>query len=85
MIDHPQVVANGIVVETDHHLAGSVCQARLAAQFSGTPAEHRRGGPALGEHTAEILGELGYTADEIVTLTGIETVHKTIINKDSAE
>lgn len=76
-ITHPQVVANEIVVETEHHLAGGVRQARPAARFSGTPLEHRRGGPALGEHTAEILAEIGYSADDIAALTGL--------NKDAAE
>jgi crotonobetainyl-CoA:carnitine CoA-transferase CaiB-like acyl-CoA transferase len=76
-INHPQVVANEIVLETIHHLAGGVRQARPAARFSGTPAEHRRGGPAMGEHTSEVLGEIGYTADEIAALTGMK--------KDAAE
>jgi crotonobetainyl-CoA:carnitine CoA-transferase CaiB-like acyl-CoA transferase len=60
MIEHPQVVANGIVVESEHHQAGTLRQARPAARFSATPTSIRRGGPALGEHTDEILAELGY-------------------------
>jgi crotonobetainyl-CoA:carnitine CoA-transferase CaiB-like acyl-CoA transferase len=60
MIAHPQVVANGIVVETEHPAAGRLRQARPAARFSGTPTSIRRGGPALGEHTEEILAEIGY-------------------------
>ena len=76
-IGHPQVAANAIVIETEHHLAGGVRQARPAAQFSGTPVEIRRGGPALGEHTGEVLAEAGYSAQEIASLTGA--------TKDAAE
>jgi crotonobetainyl-CoA:carnitine CoA-transferase CaiB-like acyl-CoA transferase len=68
MIQHPQVIANGIVVETEHHQAGRLRQARPAARFTATPTGIRRGGPALGEHTAEILAELGYSDTEIAAL-----------------
>ncbi len=65
MLSNEQVVANGIVVETEHEAAGRIRQARPAARFSETPAEFRWGGAALGAHTAEVLGELGYTAADI--------------------
>jgi crotonobetainyl-CoA:carnitine CoA-transferase CaiB-like acyl-CoA transferase len=65
MLSNSQVVANGIVVETEHEQAGRLRQARPAARFSGTPAEIRHGGPALGEQTAEVLSELGYSAADI--------------------
>ena len=51
VIRAPQVEALGAVVETDHPKAGRLRQMRNAARFSGTPAEIRRGAPALGEHT----------------------------------
>ena len=60
MIHHPQVEANGIVLESDHPQAGRLRQARPAARFSATPAKIRRSGPALGEHTEEVLAEIGY-------------------------
>jgi len=68
VIQHPQVRENGIVVETEHPVAGPLRQARPPAQFSATPATIRQGAPVLGEHTEEILAELGYSAAEIAEL-----------------
>ena len=65
MIDHPQVVASGIVVQHDHPHAGPLRQARPAARFEGTPTEIRNGAPVLGEHTYEVLREIGYEDTEI--------------------
>ncbi|MEP1443498.1 MAG: CoA transferase [Hyphomicrobiales bacterium] len=59
MRTHPQVEANGIVVETMHPTAGMLRQAKHPANFSKTPASIRRPAPALGEHTDEILAEFG--------------------------
>lgn len=68
MIEDPQVQAMGIVVETEHATAGLLRQARPAARFSETPAEIRWGGPALGEHTAEVLREIGCSDAEVAAL-----------------
>ncbi len=68
MIRHPHVQAMEIVEEYGHPKAGRLRQARPAAQFSATPASIRRGAPGLGEHTDEVLAEIGYSASEIATL-----------------
>jgi crotonobetainyl-CoA:carnitine CoA-transferase CaiB-like acyl-CoA transferase len=68
VIRHPQVQQMEIVVETEHPAAGRLRQSRPAARFSRTPAVIRRGAPGLGEHTEEILADLGYSNAEIVQL-----------------
>jgi crotonobetainyl-CoA:carnitine CoA-transferase CaiB-like acyl-CoA transferase len=68
MVRHPQVVANGILFESDHARAGRLRQARPAARFSAADFSPRRGAPRLGEHTSAVLMELGYSETEIAAL-----------------
>ncbi len=66
VIDDPQVVANGYFAQHP-----SDPRARLATapmQFDDQMVEVRRGAPALGEHTDEVLGALGYDADELAAM-----------------
>ena len=74
VVEHPQVRASGIVMETDHPHAGRLRQARNAARFERTPAEVRRGAPHLGEHTVEVLRELDYSDADIAELLDSGTV-----------
>ncbi len=68
MIRHPQIAANDLLVESDHPVAGRLRQTRPAARFSRTVPEMRGGAPGLGEHTAEVLAEAGFDANEIAAL-----------------
>ncbi len=65
MVRHEQVQSTGIVIETEHPHAGRLRQARNAARFEATVPEIRYGAPHLGEHTAEVLAELGYDEDRL--------------------
>ena len=68
LVHHPQIAAGDTLVETDHPQAGRLRQARPAARFQATPAAIRRGAPQLGEHTDEILVELGLSKAESAAL-----------------
>jgi crotonobetainyl-CoA:carnitine CoA-transferase CaiB-like acyl-CoA transferase len=64
----PQVVANELIVESQHPHAGAMRQPRPAARFEATPAGLHRHAPLLGEHTDEILRELGISAQATADL-----------------
>ena len=68
LIDDPQVARNELLIEEEHPLAGRIRYARPAARFERTPAELRRPAPALGQHNREILGEIGYSDQEVAQL-----------------
>jgi crotonobetainyl-CoA:carnitine CoA-transferase CaiB-like acyl-CoA transferase len=63
----PQIVANGTFVMSEHPLAGSLREARPAPRFGQTPARVGGPAPAPGQHTDEILNELGM-GDRIAAL-----------------
>ena len=68
VIKHPQVIASDILREHDHPIAGRLRQARVGARFEGTPPSEPRGAPQLGEHSDEVLIELGFSDEEISAL-----------------
>ncbi len=68
VIEDPQIQAMEALLTYDHPLAGEVRTPRPAAQFARTPSNLRAHTPALGEHTAAVLDELGYAPEAIAEL-----------------
>jgi crotonobetainyl-CoA:carnitine CoA-transferase CaiB-like acyl-CoA transferase len=68
VIDHPQVRASNLLLESEHPVAGRLRQTRAAARFSVTPTELRSGAPLLGQHTDEVLAGLGLSRRELDAL-----------------
>ena len=63
----PHAVAMGLFEEAEHEVVGRTRMPRHPGRFSATPAELTGHSPALGQHTDEILTELGM-ADQIADL-----------------
>lgn len=67
-LSSPQTTAREMVVETGHSVAGPLRMLGLPIELSETPATIRHEPPALGADTDGVLGELGYSPEEIATL-----------------
>ena len=65
MIKNEQVVANEIIKISEHPIAGTIRQSKLAANFSATNKDDNLAAPTLGQHTVSVLLELGFTETEI--------------------
>ncbi|MDO8490678.1 MAG: CoA transferase [Dehalococcoidia bacterium] len=63
-----QAHANGHFQELDHPIAGKIKLVAAPVQFSKTPAHVAGPAPQLGQHTEEILLEMGKTWDDIARL-----------------
>lgn len=64
----PQTLARGMVVEVPHSKVGPVRTLGNPVKLSATPTSIRRGAPLLGEHSCEVLREIGYGDAEIERL-----------------
>lgn len=60
----PQVLHRRMVLEKEHPRAGKIKLLGIPLKLSETPGEIRTLSPAYGEHTLDILGELGYSDDD---------------------
>lgn len=65
---HPQVVANGILTETDHPVLGRLRQPLPEPHLEAMGTTSLRPAPRLGEHSEEILLEHGYGVEEVTAL-----------------
>jgi crotonobetainyl-CoA:carnitine CoA-transferase CaiB-like acyl-CoA transferase len=61
---HPQVIANEILVEYDHPLIGPICQPRSTPRFASSLDAEIIPAPGLGEHSRDILAELGFSSNQ---------------------
>ena len=70
----PQAIANHYVTPFKHPVLGDIQIPGYPIQFSACEAGTRTGAPRLGEHTNEILADMGYSPEDIARLKAEEIV-----------
>ena len=68
VVEDPQLLANNYVIDINHPTYGQTKTMGFPWDLSDTPASWRRRAPKLGEHTEEVLLEIGYSQEELATL-----------------
>ena len=68
VLSHPQVLARDMVVEVNHPSVGRLKLTGIPVKLSKTPGKIKSPPPLLGEHTEEVLSDLGYSKQEIEEL-----------------
>jgi crotonobetainyl-CoA:carnitine CoA-transferase CaiB-like acyl-CoA transferase len=83
LIDSEQVARNGMVQTISHPTLGAITVVGNPLHLRATPARSHRYAPSLGEHSKEILEELGYTSKDIDQLMGARSPVATKRTEDS--
>ena len=68
LLEDPHLVATGFWRTVEHPDLGTLRYPDLPARFSKTPGAIRRAPPKLGEHSVEILTEIGYGCEDVDAL-----------------
>ena len=74
LLSDPQVLENEYIIDYEHPVYGQIKTVGFPWNFSVTPASLRLPAPQLGQHTEEILLELGYSWDDIGNLREQEVI-----------
>jgi len=65
LVDDPQIAHNGTFVEYEHPTEGHIKTPGFPYKFSATPPRIDRGAPLVGQHSREVLAELGLSEERI--------------------
>jgi crotonobetainyl-CoA:carnitine CoA-transferase CaiB-like acyl-CoA transferase len=68
LVADPHLADVGFFREEQHPAVGSIREMAVPSEWHGTPPEGYRPPPRLGEHSAEVLAEAGYSGQEIASL-----------------
>ena len=63
--EDPQILHNQMIVSTPHERLGEVMLTGVPIKFHGTPGSVRLPPPMLGQHSAEVLTEIGYSESDV--------------------
>jgi crotonobetainyl-CoA:carnitine CoA-transferase CaiB-like acyl-CoA transferase len=74
LLEHPHTQASGMIIDYDHQAAGPLKGISHPVRINGAVRHAGRPPPILGQHTDEILGELGWSSHEIGELRRAQTV-----------
>jgi formyl-CoA transferase len=75
VLDDPQTRARDMVIQVEHPVAGTIDALGCPIKFSHGNGVTPRGAPLYGQHTAEVMQELGYEAADIERLAAARVVH----------
>jgi crotonobetainyl-CoA:carnitine CoA-transferase CaiB-like acyl-CoA transferase len=70
VVKDPQILHNKMIVSTQHPVLGRLEVTGVPIRFYGTPCSVKKHPPIQGEHTRELLTELGYASAEVDALIG---------------
>ncbi|MFR0688726.1 CaiB/BaiF CoA transferase family protein [Enterobacterales bacterium AE_CKDN230030158-1A_HGKHYDSX7] len=73
-VEHPQLRERGVVTRVPNGKGGEQRQVACPIRFSAGLPEPRHIGAALGAHTAEVMAELGYSAEQVQALKAAKVI-----------